>query len=69
MLGKYGNFFIKIMLSQQDGCNRAAMPLDISTEIKMGIIWVICPVISNTITLIEMVWVTAPVKEAAPTVA
>ena len=45
------------------------MPLDISTEIKIGIIWVICPVISKTITLIEMVWVTAPVKEAAPTVA
>jgi len=45
------------------------MPLEISTEIKIGIIWVICPVISKTITLIEMVWVTAPVKEAAPTVA
>lgn len=35
----------------------------------IGIIWVICPVISKTMTDTEIVCVTAPEKAAAPTAA
>lgn len=31
--GKYGNFFIRIMLSYKDGCKRAAMAFEIRTAI------------------------------------
>lgn len=67
--GRYGNFFIKIMLSYMDGCNNAAMAFDMSTAIITGTICVICPVISNTITPTDTVWVTAPENAAAPTTA
>ena len=45
------------------------MALATRTAMRMGMAWVIWPVISNTITEMERVWVTAPVKAAAPTVA
>ncbi len=35
----------------------------------MGMMWVICPVISKAITETEIEWVTAPENAAAPTVA
>lgn len=51
------------------GANRLAMAFAINTAIIIGIMCVICPVISNTITETEIVWVTEPLNAAAPTVA
>lgn len=51
------------------GWSRAAMALLISTAIIIGTMCVICPVISNIMTLTDIVWVTAPENAAAPTVA
>ena len=42
------------------------MALDISTAIITGRMWVIWPVSSNTMTDVEMVWVTPPAMAAAP---
>lgn len=67
--GKYGKRLIRMMLSYMLGASKLAMAFDIKTAIIIGMIWVICPVISNTMTDTEMVWVTDPEKAAAPTVA
>ena len=42
------------------------MALAISTAIMTGRMCVICPVSSNTITEVDMVWVTPPAIAAAP---
>ena len=67
--GKYGSFLMSMMLSYILGWSKAAIALLIRTAIIIGTICVICPVISNIITLTEIVCVTAPEKAAAPTVA
>lgn len=51
------------------GAKTLAIAFEISTAIIIGIMWVICPVISNTITDTETVCVTEPLNAAAPTVA
>lgn len=51
------------------GARKLAIALEISTAIMIGMMCVIWPVISNTMTDTEMVCVTAPLKAAAPTVA
>lgn len=67
--GRYGNFLMRIILSYILGCSRAAMALLIKTAIIIGTMCVICPVISNIITLTDIVCVTPAENAAAPTVA
>ena len=67
--GRYGNFLIMAIESNIEGWRTPATALEMRTAIMTGMMCVIWPVISDTMTQIEIVLVTAPETAAAPTTA
>lgn len=63
----YGSFRMRMSESYSDGCRLWATILATITENNIGKRKLICPVTSNTIMAVEMVWVAAPDIAAAPT--
>lgn len=64
--GRYGSFLTWIMESYSEGCRPWATMLARITATIIGRMWEIWPVSSKQITAVDTVWVTAPVKAAAP---
>lgn len=69
IVGKNGRFLISISASNAESERLLDTAYDSSTPINMGIIWLVCPMISKMIIAMLSVLVTPPATDAAPTIA